>query len=81
MIAYTRGQGCGECPPLYQVQGVVPAERLVGERTGLGLRGAEEGALPVVRDARGLDVGVEVRLGVVVGGDLSQECRLEPVVY
>ena len=38
--------------------------------------GAEERPLPVAGDARGLDVGVEVRLGVVVGGQLVELAAL-----
>ena len=57
-------------------QGVVPAEGPVVSVPDFAGDGAEERPLPVAGDARGLDVGVEVRLGVVVGGHLVELAAL-----
>src|SRR6266446_185007 len=50
-------------------EGVVASHRGVGQLPTAGQR-AEEGAFLLVGDACGFEVGVHVRLGVVVGGNL-----------
>src|SRR4051794_38341514 len=65
MAADPRREAGGDGPPLYHGQGIVPAERPVRELAGFPEHGAEQRPLPVGGDARGLDVGVEISLGVV----------------
>src|SRR5690606_17582593 len=60
----------GDGPALDYVERVVPAEGLGRERFAPASDRAEEGSLRIPGGACGLQVGVEVRLGVVVGGHL-----------
>jgi hypothetical protein len=60
----------GPGPAFDHPQGVVGVHRPVGEIPRLACGGAEEGAFLLASDAGRLDLGVQVGIGVVVGGHL-----------
>lgn len=72
VVADAGGEAGGDGPALDHVEGVATAERKAGDEAGLARDGAEEEGFRLLGDAGGLEIGVQVFLGEVVGGQLVE---------
>src|SRR4051794_8209312 len=72
MVAGSLRDPRGRRSPLHHIESVVTSQGTVGQRPGPTDGGAKEGALLVASDADGLDVGIKIAFGVMVGRDLVE---------